>query len=135
MESNAGARIRLCVFDLQTRQRTVILSGTDAISMAWTRTGDLLYTAPSVGRRFFSIYAANAQGGAKRELIRNAAAPTPSPNGKWIAFLSGAIPIPTSAAGQEAKPFASPAKNKGEREKFPMRSEGADAIMEITPIG
>ncbi|MCW3054880.1 MAG: putative WD-repeat containing protein [Chthonomonadales bacterium] len=84
--------VRLCVFDLETRKRVVIVKGDAAVSMAWTPQGKLLYTAPSSDHRSLSIYETGANGGPPREIVSHGRTPIPSPDNRWIAFLGETLP-------------------------------------------
>ena len=107
--------ISLHVHDLKTGQSRVVASGIPngfytPADFAWAGTNTLLYTlppqplaltqrhsAPAPARQDSrrdsteplrpSIYKVSTTGGASRLLVRGAYKPTPSPAGRWIAFL------------------------------------------------
>ena len=117
---------RLCVFELATGQVSVVSNAWQSVAMAWTRQGTLLYTAPSPHHHSLSLFETDAKGRRAREIVRQAAAPLPSPDGKWVAF-EGAPPPDSEDRG-----FSVPAPPLSLME----RASGKRRVVQAgTPIG
>lgn len=80
--------LTLLTYDVKTGVSRRIAQGPLIKMMAWTLQGSLLYTDASTKEDgSTSVYEAATAGGETVELIPNAAAPSPSPDGQWIAFI------------------------------------------------
>lgn len=88
-ESFRTQPLTLFVFDVRSRESRQIAHNPGVGSLAWTRQGSLLYTFwPNEAESLHSaVYTIPADGGAPRELIPNASAPSPSPDGQWVTFV------------------------------------------------
>lgn len=82
--------LALFTYDAKTGASRRVAQGPFTKLLSWTHQGSLLYTDASAKEDgSASVYEAKTSGGAPMKLIHDAAAPSPSPNGQWIAFVGG----------------------------------------------
>jgi hypothetical protein len=104
--------ICLYVYDVMMKKSQLVVQNPEAKSLAWTDQGTLLYTFKSrrnddtpltYSRRRSDIYEFRVSSGSSMKLIDGAAEPSPSPDGRRVAFVGWPDRVEEAKAAIQAK--------------------------------